>query len=92
MGGAAVLGGGRRLGGMDGLHPADGGELGQGQSRSRSGYARCDSSAEAHRAEPEAGFEPISFEECVEDDVLLLDDPLSDIESDAAGGEAIRPG
>ena len=38
---------------------------------------------EAPRAEPEAAFEPVSFEECVEDDVLLLDDPLSDIEPDA---------
>jgi hypothetical protein len=37
----------------------------------------------AHRSEPEAGFEPVSFEECVEDDVLLLDDPLSDAEADA---------
>ena len=36
----------------------------------------------AHRSEPEAAFEPVSFEECVEDDVLLLDDPLSDTESD----------
>lgn len=38
---------------------------------------------EAPRAEPDAGFEPVSFEQCAEDDVLLLDDPLSDIESDA---------
>ena len=30
-----------------------------------------------------AVFEPVSFEECVDDDVLLLDDPLSDIEPDA---------
>jgi hypothetical protein len=35
------------------------------------------------RTEPDAGFEPVSFEECVEDDVLLLDNPLSDIEADA---------
>ncbi|MGH6706519.1 MAG: hypothetical protein ACREB1_06900 [Sphingomicrobium sp.] len=37
----------------------------------------------APRTEAEAGFEPVSFEECLEDDVLLLDDPLSDIEADA---------
>ena len=37
----------------------------------------------APRTEAEAGFDPVSFEECLEDDVLLLDDPLSDIESDA---------
>lgn len=33
--------------------------------------------------EAEAGFEPVSFEECFEEDVLLLDYPLSDIEPDA---------
>lgn len=37
----------------------------------------------ASRVEPEAGFEPVSFEECVEDDVLLLEDRLSEIEADA---------
>ena len=37
----------------------------------------------APRTEALAGFEPVSFEECVEDDVLLLEDRLSEIEADA---------
>ena len=35
------------------------------------------------RAGIEARFEPVSFEECFEEDVLLLDDPLGGIEPDA---------
>ena len=30
-----------------------------------------------------SGFEPVSFEECVEDDILLLDDPLGNAEPDS---------
>jgi hypothetical protein len=38
---------------------------------------------EPQREGIEARFEPVSFEECVEEDVLLLDDPLGGIEPDA---------
>ena len=47
------------------------------------GLAAMRAFGEPRRAGTEARFEPVSFEECVEEDVLLLDDPLGGIEPDA---------
>lgn len=57
--------------------------LASGAAALATGAAAMRIFGKARGSEIEAAFEPVSFEECIEDDVLLLDDPLSDIEPDA---------